>query len=65
MTPEQSRFWIAIAIIVSFFGIIAAVLMGFVDIREPEMAKLVGLIVGTVGGWVAKTIQVYFKEHPP
>lgn len=65
MTPEQSRFGIAIALILAFFGIIAAVLMGFVDIREPEMAKLVGLIVGTVGGWVGRTIFTYFKEEHP
>ena len=64
VTPEHARFGIAIALITAFFGILAAVLMGFVDIREPEMAKLVGLIVGTVGGWVGRVIFDYFKEAP-
>lgn len=53
---------IAILVIVGFFGIVAAVLVGFVDIASPEIAKLVGMLFGYVTALLNPIIMRYFKE---
>lgn len=46
MNRETASTVVAILVIVGFFSIVAIILVGFVDITNPEMAKLVGVIVG-------------------
>lgn len=46
MSKETISFLIALSVIVGFFVVVVVVLVGFVDIANPETAKLVGVIVG-------------------
>jgi len=60
MTEEQTRTLIAIVIIAGFFALVAIVLMGFVDVSNPEIAKLVGLLVGYATAALNPVIMRYF-----
>ena len=62
MTEDQTRAVIAIIVILGFFALVTVVLMGFVDIASPEIAKLVGLLVGYVTALMNPIIMRYFKE---
>lgn len=53
---------IAILVIVGFFGIVAVVLIGFVDITSPEIAKLVGMLFGYLTALLNPIILRYFKR---
>ena len=53
---------IAITVIVGFFALVIIVLMGFVDIRDPTIAKLVGTIVGYVTALMNPIIMRYFQK---
>jgi hypothetical protein len=64
MTEDQTRSIIAILVIVGFFGLVAVVLLGFVNIDSPEIAKLVGLLVGYIVALMNPIIMRYFKEPP-
>jgi hypothetical protein len=61
MTEAQTASIIAILVIVSFFGVVAVVLIGFVDITSPEIAKLVGLLFGYLTALLNPIIMRYFK----
>jgi hypothetical protein len=61
MTEAQTASVIAILVIVSFFGVVAVVLIGFVDITSPEIAKLVGLLFGYLTALLNPIIMRYFK----
>lgn len=52
---------IAVLVIGGFFGVVVIILVGFVDIQNPEMAKLVGVIVGYLTGLLSPIIMSYFK----
>lgn len=62
MTDAQVRSVIAILVIVGFFGLVTVILIGFVDITSPEIAKLVGLLVGYIVAMLNPIIMRYFKE---
>lgn len=64
MTEAQTRSIIAIIIILGFFALVAVVLLGFVNIESPEIAKLVGLLVGYIVALLNPIIMRYFKEPP-
>lgn len=53
---------IAIIVILGLFGIVTITLLGFVDIANPEIAKLVGVIVGWLTGLVSPMVAAYFKQ---
>jgi hypothetical protein len=59
---EHTRLAIALIIIVGFFGIVAFVLLGFVDIESAEISKLVGMIVGYLVGLMNPIILKYFEN---
>jgi hypothetical protein len=61
MTHDQTRAAIAIIVIVGFFALVAVVLLGFVNIESPEIAKLVGLLVGYIVALMNPIIMAYFK----
>lgn len=61
MTEAQTASVIAILVIVCFFGVVAVVLIGFVDITSPEIAKLVGLLFGYLTALLNPIIMRYFK----
>lgn len=63
MSIEVTRMIIALLVIAGFFMIVAGVLLGMVDIASPEIAKLVGLIVGYVVALMNPIIMRYFKEQ--
>jgi hypothetical protein len=56
---------IAILVILGFFAVVLIVLMGFVNIENAEMAKLVGVIVGYLTGLLQPVIMSYFKAEGP
>lgn len=56
---------IAILVIVGFFGVVAVVLIGFVDITSPEIAKMVGMLFGYLTALLNPIIMRYFKEPKP
>jgi membrane associated rhomboid family serine protease len=62
MTEERTRAAIAALVLIGFYGFIALVLMGFVSIENPEMAKMVGAIFGFMGGLVTPIVMRYFKN---
>lgn len=64
MTDDQTRAAIAILVILGFFVLVTIVLIGFVDISSPEIAKLVGLLVGYITALLNPIIVRYFKEQP-
>lgn len=56
---------IAILVTLGFFAVVLVVLLGFVDIENAEMAKLVGVIVGYLTGLLQPVIMSYFKGDKP
>jgi len=64
MTPEATRAVIALSVIAGFLALVTIVLIGFVDISNPEIAKLVGLIVGYFTAMLNPIIMRYFNERP-
>lgn len=65
MTEELTRTVIAVLIIAGFFALVAVVLLGFVDVASPEIAKLVGLLVGYVVAMLNPIILRYFRGGNP
>jgi len=62
---EHTRLAIELIVILGFFVFVTIVLMGFVDIREPELAKLVGLLVGYIVALMNPIIMRYFETPIP
>lgn len=65
MSVEHTRLIIAIMVIAGFFVVVAVVLTGFVDIASPELAKLVGMIIGYLVGLMNPIILRYFETPIP
>lgn len=53
---------IAVIVILGLFAIVGVVLLGFVDVANPELAKLVGLVVGWLTGLISPIVASYFKQ---
>lgn len=62
VTEDQIRSIIALAIIFGFFGLILIILIGFVDIRDPTIAKVTGTLVGYVTALLNPIIMRYFRN---
>jgi hypothetical protein len=65
MRDDLTRSIIAIIVIVGFFALVAVILVGYVDITSPEIAKLVGLLVGYIVAMMNPIIMRYFKNGVP
>ena len=65
MRDDLTRSIIAIIVIVGFFALVAVILVGYVDIASPEIAKLVGLLVGYIVAMMNPIIMRYFKNGVP
>lgn len=65
MDRDLSAVIIAVMVISGFFLVVCIVLMGFVDISSPEVAKLVGVIVGYLTALLNPVILSYFKGNIP
>ena len=64
MTPDLTRAIIGITIVIGFFGFVGVVLFGYVNVLDPTIAKLVGLMFGYIGGLLQPVILVYFGQPP-
>jgi hypothetical protein len=53
---------IAILFIVGFFALMIVVLMGFVDVADPSIAKLVGALFGYLTALLNPIIIRYFQK---
>ena len=62
MGDDLTRSIIAVIVIVGFFVLVAVILIGYVDITSPEIAKLVGLLVGYIVAMMNPIIMKYFKN---
>jgi hypothetical protein len=65
MSDDLTRSIIAIIVIAGFFALVAVILVGYVDIASPEIAKLVGLLVGYIVAMMNPIIMRYFKNGVP
>jgi hypothetical protein len=65
MSDDLTRSIIAILVIAGFFALVAVILVGYVDIASPEIAKLVGLLVGYIVAMMNPIIMRYFKNGVP
>lgn len=65
MTDRTAATIIAIVVIFGFFLVVLTVLMGFVEISNPEIAKLVGVIVGYLTALLNPIVLSYFKNGGP
>jgi hypothetical protein len=57
---DITRSIVAVLIIVGFFAVVMVALLGFVDIREPSIAKLVGMLAGYFTAMLNPIIVRYF-----
>jgi len=62
MTDQMVRGFLVVGIIAGFYGFMAMVLMGAVDIQSPEIAKLVGALFGYLSGLLTPIIARYFRD---
>ena len=62
MTEDQTRSLISALILVGFYSLVVIVLLGFVNIESPEVAKMVGLFSGYGMSMLNPIIQRYFKN---
>ena len=64
MTKDLTATIIALAVVAGFFGLMLVVLVGFVDVTEPTLAKLVGAIFGYIAAVLNPIIYRYFGAPP-
>lgn len=62
---ERTAHVLAILIVLCFFAVVMIVLLGFVDIRDPTIAKVVGVILGYVTAVLNPIIYRYFGGDWP
>lgn len=60
MTEAQTAQVLALVVVAGFFALVFIVLVGFVDIRDPTIAKIVGTLVGYVTAILNPIIFRYF-----
>lgn len=68
MTDQKVRGIIALSVIGGFFAIVMTVLLGFVYVADPTIAKIVGMLMGYITALLNPIIMRYFKEpmkEPP
>lgn len=62
MTEDHARVLIALTVIGAFVSFMLVVLLGFVDVQSPEVAKLVGAMFGYLSGLVTPIVMRYFRN---
>jgi hypothetical protein len=62
MTEDIIRFAIVIIVFGGFIGFMLIVLLGFVNVESPELAKLVGAIFGYLTGLLSPIVARYFRN---
>jgi len=62
MKDAQVRSIIALTVIGGFFGLVLIILIGFVDITDPTIAKIAGTLVGYITALLNPIIMRYFRE---
>ena len=65
MTREVARSLIAVLVILGFFAVMLVILLGFVNIENPEMAKLAGAIFGYLTGLLTPVVMSFFRGEKP
>lgn len=63
MNEDHARFWIAVIILGAFISMVMTILFGFTPIGNPEVAKLVGTVVGFLTGLITPIVTRYFREN--
>lgn len=63
MSRDTAAIVIAVLVILGFFAVVIVIFVGYVDIQNPEMAKLVGVVVGYLTGLLTPIIMSYFRER--
>jgi hypothetical protein len=59
-SEETARQLLSLIIVGGFFGLLGIILFGFVDVQDPAMAKLVGVITGVLGAKLDVVLYRYF-----
>jgi hypothetical protein len=62
MKAEYTRLLLILLVFGGFFGLMLIILMGFVSISDPEVAKLVGGIFGFLTGMMSPIVTRYFRS---
>ena len=65
MSPDITRAVIGIIIVIGFFAFVGVVLFGYVNVTDPTIAKLVGLMFGYISGLLQPVLLLYFGQSPP
>ena len=65
MTDDMTRTIIAFAIVIGFFAVVLVVLLGFVDVTDPTLAKLIGMMFGYLTALLNPVVFRYFGQTPP
>ena len=60
MTEEITRLVISVLVVACFIAVVIVVLVGFVDVTDPTIAKLVGAVFGYVTAVLNPIILRYF-----
>ena len=61
MSEDTTKTVIALTVIVGFFVLMVVVLIGFVDVTDPSIAKLVGALFGYLTAMLNPIIVSYFR----
>lgn len=62
MIRERTASALAIIVVIGFFVVMLVVLLGFVDVRDPTIAKLVGAVAGYLTAVLNPVIIAYFGK---
>lgn len=57
---ERTAHILAIMIVACFFAVVIIVLVGLVDVSDPTIAKLIGVVFGYVSALLNPVIYRYF-----
>ena len=63
MSDDLLRGLISVLLLGCFAALMTIVLMGFVKLENPEIAKLVGAIFGYVTGMLSAVFAHYFRKN--
>lgn len=63
MTDDWTRTLIVVMVFVAFVGLMLVVLLGLVEVSNPELAKLVGAIFGYLSGLLSPIVARYFTQR--
>jgi len=61
LNDQNMRAILALSTIVGFFGLVFITLVGFVNIADPVLAKIIGTLIGYVTALMNPIIRRYFN----